>query len=79
MNTAKKSAEEWYKLYVGPYHPGPALELVGMRLPSVSASSCERNWSAHGHIRSEVRNRIAPATTEKPDHLSTAREGVNYI
>ncbi len=63
-DTAKISADEWYRLYVGPYQP--ALELVGLRLPSVSASSCERNWSAHGHIRSEVRNRIAPATIEKP-------------
>ncbi len=23
------------------------------------------NWSADGHIHSEVRNRLAPATTEK--------------
>ncbi len=40
--------------YVGPVHP--ALELEGMRLPSVSALSCERYWSesAHGHIRIEV-------------------------
>jgi hypothetical protein len=71
---AKISAEEWYNW---PYHP--ALELVGMRLPSVSASSCERNWSAHGHIRWEVRNRIAPVTTEKPGRLSTAREEVDDI
>ncbi len=48
-NTAKMSAEERYKLYVGPYHP--VLELVSMRLLSDPASSCERNWFAHGHIR----------------------------
>ncbi len=31
----------------------------------VSASSCERNWSVHGHIHSKVRNKLAPATTQK--------------
>jgi hypothetical protein len=31
----------------------------------ISASSCERNWSAHGHIHSKIRNRLEPATTEK--------------
>ena len=30
----------------------------------ISASSCERNWSAHGHIHSKIRNRLEPATTE---------------
>ena len=30
----------------------------------VSASSCERNWSAHGHIHSKVRNKLAPANIE---------------
>ena len=31
----------------------------------ISASSCERNWSAHGHIHTRIRNRLVPATTEK--------------
>ena len=45
----------------------PELALVGMRVLSqvISASSCERNWSAHGHIHSKIRNRLDPATTEK--------------
>ncbi len=68
------SAEEWYKLYVGPYHP--VLKLVGMRLLSVPASSCERNWSVHGHIRLEVRNRIAPATTDKLVYIYSKRRAV---
>ena len=52
-------------MYVLPFHP--ELALVGMRVLSqvISASSCERNWSAHGHVHTEVRNRLAPATTEK--------------
>ena len=60
-----QTPEGWYKLYIRSHHP--ELALVGMRVLSqvVSASSCERNWSAHGHIHSEVRNRLAPATTEK--------------
>ena len=33
---------------------------------AISACSCESNWSAHWHINSEVRDRLAPATTEKP-------------
>ena len=43
------------------------LAIVGMRVLSqvISASSCERNWSAHGHIHSKIRNRLEPATTEK--------------
>ena len=31
----------------------------------ISASSCERNWSAHGHIHTKICNRLEPATTEK--------------
>ena len=31
----------------------------------ISASSCERNWSAHGHIHTKIRNKLEPATTEK--------------
>ena len=51
--------------YVKPWHP--ELAIVGMRVLSqvISASSCERNWSAHGHIHSKIRNRLEPATTEK--------------
>ena len=29
----------------------------------IYASSCERNWSAHGHIHSKIL--LEPATTEK--------------
>ena len=52
-------------MYVKPWHP--ELAEVGMRVLAqvVSASSCERNWSAHGHIHSKVRNKLEPATTEK--------------
>ena len=32
-------------------------------LKFISASSCERNQSAHGHIHSKIR--LEPATTEK--------------
>ena len=62
---AKMPPEAWYELYVKPWWP--ELALVGMRVLSqvISASSCERNWSAHGHIHSKIRNRLDPATTEK--------------
>ncbi len=42
-------------------------ELVGMCVLSqvIYASSCERNWSAHGYIHSKIRNRLDPTTTEK--------------
>ena len=61
-------------MYVKPFHPD--LALVGMRVLSqvISASSCERNWSAHGHIHSEVRNRLAPATTEKLVYVYSNRK-----
>jgi hypothetical protein len=64
-NAAKMPPEAWYELYVKPWWP--ELALVGMRVHSqvISASSCERNWSAHGHIHSKIRNRLDPATTEK--------------
>ena len=34
--------------------------MVGMHILShvISASSCERNWSAHGHIHSKILNRL---------------------
>jgi hypothetical protein len=40
--------EEWYEMYVRPFHP--ELALVGMRVLAqvISASSCERNWSPMG-------------------------------
>ena len=52
-------------MYVRPWHP--ELAKVEMRVLSqvISASSCERNWSAHGHIHTKIRNRLDPATTEK--------------
>ncbi len=68
--------EEWYKLYVRLNYP--ELALVGMLVLSqvISASSCERQWSAHGHIHSEVRNRLAPATTEKLVYIYSNRKAV---
>ena len=61
----KMGPEAWYEMYVKPWHP--ELAMVGMRVLSqvISASSCERNWSAHWHIHSKIRNRLEPATTEK--------------
>ena len=32
---------------------------------AVSASSCERNRSAHGHIQTKIRSSLDPAATEK--------------
>ena len=42
----------------------------------ISASSCERNWSAHGHIHSEIRNSLAPTTTEKLVYIYSNRKAV---
>ena len=54
-------------MYVKPWHPELAMvEMRVLRLSQdVSASSCERNRSAHGHIHSKLRNRLEHATTEK--------------
>jgi hypothetical protein len=64
-NAAKMAPEAWYEMYVKHWHP--ELALVAMRVLSqvISASSCERNWSAHGHIHQKTRNRLETATTEK--------------
>ena len=64
-NAAKMTPEAWYEMYVKPWHP--ELAMVGMRVLSqvISASSCERNWSAHGHIQTKIRNKLSPETTEK--------------
>ena len=53
-----------------------ALVTVGMQVLAqvTSACSCESNWSAHGHIQSEVRNRLAPATTEKQMYIYSNRK-----
>jgi hypothetical protein len=73
-NAAKMGPEEWYEMYVRPFHP--ELALVGMPVLAqvISASSCERNWSAHWHIHSEVHNRLAPATTEKLVYIYSNRK-----
>ena len=71
-NASQMGPEEWYGMYVRPFQP--ELALVGMQVLSqvISGSSCERNWSAHGHNHSEVRNRLAPATTEKLVYISSS-------
>ena len=33
-------------------------------LSVISASSCKRNWSAHRHIHTKIRNKLGPETTE---------------
>ena len=52
-------------MYVKPWHPELAMVEMRVRSQDISASSCERNRSAHGHIHSKLRNRLEPATTEK--------------
>jgi len=57
--------ESWYDQYVKPFFP--ELGRLGMRVLSqvIAASSCERNWSDHGHIHTDLRNRLAPERIEK--------------
>ncbi len=64
-NARTMSPEKWYDMYIKPTHP--ELAEVAMRVLSqvLSASSCERNWSSHGHIHSKVRNRLASSSLEK--------------
>ena len=64
-NAAKMPPEAWYEMCVKPWHP--ILAMVGMSVLSqvISASSCERNWSAHRHIQTKIRNKLSPETTEK--------------
>ena len=64
-NAAKLPPEAWYEMYVKPWHP--ELAMVGMRVLSqvISASPCERNWSAHGHMHTKFRNKLGPETTER--------------
>ena len=64
-NARTMSPEKWYDMYIKPNHP--ELAEVAMRVLSqvLSASSCERNWSSHGHIHSKVRNRLAFSSLEK--------------
>ena len=52
------------------------LEFVGMRvLPQViSASLCERNWSAYGHIHTKIRSKVSPETTEKIAYIYSNSE-----
>ena len=56
-------------MYVKPWHPELALGGDACSLLSHFCSSCKRNWSAHWHIHSKIRNRLEPAskaaTTEK--------------
>jgi hypothetical protein len=78
-NAAEMPPEKWYHSYVKPWHP--ELAQVGMRVLSqvISASSCERNWSAHGHIHSRVRNQLAPETTEKLVYVYANRKLVSKM
>jgi hypothetical protein len=75
-NATRMGPEEWYEMYVTPFHP--ELALVGMQILSqvIYASSCERNWSAHEHIHSEVCNRLAPATTGNLVYIYSNRKAV---
>jgi hypothetical protein len=42
----------------------------------IHGAGSARNWSAHGHIHSEVRNRLAPATTEKLVYIYSNRKAL---
>ena len=52
-------------MYVKPWHL--ELVMVGMCFLSqvISVSSCERNWSVHGHIHTKICNKLGPETTVK--------------
>ena len=71
----KRPFEAWYEMYVKPWHP--ELALVEMRVLSkvISASLCERNWSAHELIPSKIRNRLEPTTTEKFVYVYSKQNG----
>ena len=77
-NILTNGQEEWYKMYVRPFH-----RELGSRHSSSGAgnfaSSCDSIWSAYGHIHSEVSNRPAPATTEKPVSIYSNRNAVASI
>ena len=64
-NAARMGPEEWYEMYVTPFHP--ELALVGMRVLSqvISASSFFKETVLPMDTFTEVCNRLAPATTEK--------------
>ena len=62
---ANRLFEAWCKMYVKPWHPELAMVEMCVLSQYISASSCGRNWSAHWHISSKLRNRLEQATTEK--------------
>jgi hypothetical protein len=78
-NAADMPPEEWYECYVKHWHP--ELAQVGVRVLSqvISASSCERNWSAHGHIHSKVCSKLLPDTTEKLVYVYSNRKSVSKM
>ena len=45
--------------------------MQGLLSQVISASSCERNWSAHGHIKTKIRNKLSLETTEKLNYVSS--------
>ena len=64
-NAAKMPPEAWYEMCVKPWHPELAMEGMCVLSQVLSASSCERNSSAHEHIQTKSRNKLSPETTEK--------------
>ena len=71
----KLRPEKRYEMYVRPFHR--ELALVGMR-QFWRRSFLPRpvNGLPHGHIQSEVHDRLAPAMTEKPVHIYSNRKAV---
>ena len=61
---SRLGAESWYDQYEKPFHP--ELGQLGMRVFAqvISASCCDQNWSQHGHIHSDLLNKIAPQRVE---------------
>jgi hypothetical protein len=78
-NAAKMGPEAWYEMYVKPWHPELALVAMQMLSQVISASSCERKRSAHGHIHQKIRNRLETATTEKLVYVYSKRRMVASI
>ena len=60
----KRQFEAWYKRYVKLWHPELAMVEIRVLSRVISAFSCELNRSAHGHIHSNIRNRLEPAAVQ---------------
>ena len=66
-------------MYMHPWHAKLAMEGMCVLSQVILVFSLERNWSAHLHTQTSIRNKLSHETTEKLVSLHPRRAGAGGL